>query len=82
MGTDRTIFTVLRWTFFGRGALLAVVGIPLPIVGIVRVSSRPAEISLSLDERGSLAVRFQGADYTTTRARLVAEVAQGSLEIA
>ncbi len=58
MGNERTIFTVLGWTFFGIGALLAVVGIPLLVVGIVRVSSRPGELSLSLDERGSLAVRF------------------------
>ena len=58
MGNERTIFTVLGWTFFGIGALLAVVGIPLLVVGIVRVSSRPGELSLSLDELGSLAVRF------------------------
>ncbi len=58
MGNERTIFTALGWTFFGMGALLAVVGIPLLIVGIVRVSARPGEISLSLDERGTLAVRF------------------------
>lgn len=54
----KTVFTVLGWTFFGFGAILAVVGIPLLIVGIVKLSSRPGQVSLGLDERGGLAVRF------------------------
>ncbi len=56
--SGRTVFTALGWTFFGLGAILAVVGIPLLIVGIVRVSSKPGELSLGLDQNGALAVRF------------------------
>lgn len=59
--TDRntkTIFTALGWTFFGMGAVLALVGIPLLIVGIVRVANKPGEVSLGLASDGSLAVRF------------------------
>lgn len=56
--SSRTVFTALGWTFFGLGALLAVVGIPLLIVGIVRLASKPGELSLGLDQHGSLAVRF------------------------
>lgn len=55
---NQLAFTVLGWTFFGIGAVLAVVGIPLLIVGIVKVSSRPGELSLGIDQHGSLAVRF------------------------
>ena len=55
---SRTVFTVLGWTFFGMGALLAVVGIPLLIVGIVKLSSRPGQVSLGIDQQGNLAVRF------------------------
>lgn len=58
-GSARTVFTVLGWTFFGIGALLAVVGIPLLIVGIVKLSApRPGEIGLTLSQNGSLAVSF------------------------
>ena len=56
--SGRTVFTVLGWTFFGIGAVLALVGIPLLIVGIVRVSTKPGELGLTLDERGQLAVSF------------------------
>lgn len=54
----RTIFTVLGWTFFGIGGVLALVGLPLLIVGIVKLASRPGQVSLGLDQRGQLAVRF------------------------
>jgi hypothetical protein len=57
-GSARTVFTALGWTFFGIGALLAVVGIPLLIVGIVRVSNRPGQLALGIDQHGQLAVRF------------------------
>lgn len=56
---NETVFRVLGWTFFGIGALLAVVGIPLLIVGIVKLSApRPGEIGLTLSQNGSLAVSF------------------------
>lgn len=55
--SSRTVFTALGWTGFGIGAVLALVGIPLLIVGIVRVSARN-QIGLVVDERGSLVVRF------------------------
>lgn len=55
--STRTVFTVLGWTGFGFGAVLALVGIPLLIVGIVRVSAKN-QVGLVLDERGSLMVRF------------------------
>jgi hypothetical protein len=56
-GSARTVFTALGWTGFGIGAVLAIVGIPLLIVGIVRVSARN-QLGLVIDERGSLLVRF------------------------
>lgn len=57
-GSAKTMFTVLGWTLGGFGALLAVVGIPLLIVGIVKLSSRPGPVPLSLDQHGQWAVRF------------------------
>lgn len=57
-GSARTVFTVLGWTFGGFGAVLMLVGIPLLIVGIVQVSSRPGQLSLGLDQHGQLAVTF------------------------
>jgi hypothetical protein len=57
-GSSRTVFTVLGWTFGGIGGVLLLVGIPLLIVGIVKLSSRPGNVSLSLDRSGQLAVTF------------------------
>jgi hypothetical protein len=57
IGNARTILQVLGWTGFGFGAVLCLVGIPLLIVGIVRVSAKN-QLGLVLDERGSLLVRF------------------------
>lgn len=54
----KTVFTVLGWTFFGFGAVLAVVGIPLLIVGIVQLSNRPGRVSLTVGQGGNLAVAF------------------------
>ena len=57
-GSARTVFTVLGWTFFGFGALLAVVGIPLLIVGIVKLSAPRDGLGLTIGQNGSLAVSF------------------------
>ena len=38
--------------------VLALVGIPLLIVGIVRVSNRGDQLGLVLDERGQFVVKF------------------------
>lgn len=54
----RTVFTVLGWTGFGIGAVLALVGIPLLVVGIVRLSVKPGEMGLVLGKDGQLAVAF------------------------
>lgn len=58
MGSARTVFTVLGWTGFGIGAVLALVGIPLLVVGIVRLSVKPGEMGLVLGKDGQLAVAF------------------------
>ncbi|MDP1822345.1 MAG: hypothetical protein Q8L48_03855 [Archangium sp.] len=58
MGSARTVFTVLGWTFFGIGAVLALVGIPLLVVGIVRLSVKPGEMGLVIGKDGQLAVAF------------------------
>ena len=57
-GSDRTVSTVLGWTFAGIGGVLGLVGLPLLIVGIVKLATRPGSVSLGLDQRGQLAVRF------------------------
>lgn len=57
-GSARTVFTVLGWTFTGFGGIVMLVGIPLLIVGIVKLASRPGQVGLGLDQRGQLAVRF------------------------
>lgn len=56
-GNAQTIFTVLGWTFVGFGGVLALVGIPLLVVGIVRLA-RPNHLGLSLTSSGQLAVTF------------------------
>jgi hypothetical protein len=56
--STKTVFTVLGWTGVGFGGVLALVGIPLLIVGIVRVSNRGDQLGLVLDERGQFVVRF------------------------
>lgn len=53
----KTVFTALGWTFVGFGGLLALVGIPLLVVGIVRLA-RPPHLGLSLTSSGQLAVTF------------------------
>lgn len=55
---NQLVFTVLGWTFFGIGALLAVVGIPLLIVGIVKLSARRDGLGLTIGQNGSFAVTF------------------------
>ena len=57
-GSSRTVFTVLGWTFAGIGGVLLLVGLPLLIVGIVKLSNRPAHVGLGLDHRGQWAVTF------------------------
>ncbi len=56
--SERTVFTALGWTGVGFGGVLALVGIPLLIVGIVRVSNRGDQLGLVLDERGQFVVKF------------------------
>lgn len=55
---NETVFRVLGWTFFGMGALLAVVGIPLLIVGIVKLAAPRDGLGLTVGQNGSLAVSF------------------------
>ena len=55
-GSTRTLFTALGWTSLGLGMVLGAVGIPLLIVGIVRLS-RPG-LALSVSQSGALAVSF------------------------
>lgn len=57
-GSDRTVFTVLGWTFTGIGILLGVIGIPLFIVGIANLASPGLAKHLSVSPEGNLAVRF------------------------
>jgi hypothetical protein len=57
-GSTRTVLTVLGWTSAGFGMLLGAVGIPLLIVGIVKLSSRGSVAALSVSNDGALAVRF------------------------
>ncbi|MFT3711885.1 MAG: hypothetical protein QM817_29955 [Archangium sp.] len=58
-GSDFTVSQVLGWTFFGIGALLAVVGLPLLIVGIVNLATVPPKVgSLGISREGNLAVFF------------------------
>lgn len=56
-GSEKTVFTVLGWTSAGFGMLLGAVGIPLLIVGIVKLAN-PSGLSLTVDHRGELAVAF------------------------
>jgi hypothetical protein len=56
-GSTKTVLTVLGWTSAGFGMLLGAVGIPLLIVGIVKLSRRDG-IALSVSNDGALAVRF------------------------
>lgn len=56
--SGRVVFTALGWTGFGIGAVLMLVGIPLLIVGIVKLSMKQGMIGLTLDHRGQLAVAF------------------------
>lgn len=55
-GSTRTLFTALGWTSVGIGIVLAAVGIPLLVTGIVRLS-RPG-LALSVTQSGALAVSF------------------------
>lgn len=58
-GSDFTVSQVLGWTFFGIGALLAVVGLPLLIVGIVNLATVPPKVgSIGITREGALAVFF------------------------
>ncbi len=57
-GSTKTVFTALGWTAAGFGMLLGAVGIPLLIVGIVKLSA-PRELAwLHVSEQGLLAARF------------------------
>ncbi len=53
----KTVFQVLGWTGVGFGGIVAIVGIPLLIVGIVRVSAKN-DLGLAVGNDGSLIVRF------------------------
>lgn len=56
---ERTVSLVLGWTFTGFGGLLLVIGIPLLVVGIVRVATpHRGFVGLELGSNGQLAVRF------------------------
>jgi hypothetical protein len=57
-GSDKTVFTVLGWTGVGFGGLLAAIGIPLLVVGIVRVATPRRFAGLELGSDGQLALRF------------------------
>jgi hypothetical protein len=58
-GSAQTVSQVLGWTFFGIGALLVVVGLPLLIVGIVNLATVPPKVgSLGISREGNLAVFF------------------------
>ena len=62
MGSDRTVGLVLGWTFFGVGALLTVIGLPLLIVGIVKIATAPLpqkkSVALGISSDGALALVF------------------------
>lgn len=58
METAKLVWTVLGWTFFGMGAIVMLVGIPILIVGIVRVATRDGTAALGLTRDGQLAVTF------------------------
>jgi hypothetical protein len=51
-------WTVVGWTFFGIGAVVALVGIPILIVGIVRLATRNYTTALHVSKEGNLAVSF------------------------
>jgi hypothetical protein len=55
--SDRTVFTVLGWTSAGIGMVLGAVGIPLLIVGIVKLAT-PTEVGLTVGPQGQLALAF------------------------
>ena len=55
-GSTRTVLTALGWTSLGVGVVLGAVGIPLLIVGIVKLSRRG--VALSVSQTGNLAVAF------------------------
>jgi hypothetical protein len=57
-GNDFTVSQVLGWTFFGIGALMLAVGLPLLIVGIVNLATVPPRVGLGLTKQGELAVFF------------------------
>lgn len=56
-GSTRTVYTALGWTLAGFGAVLAVVGIPILIFGIVTVSRSDSELALTVTHDG-LALAF------------------------
>lgn len=45
--SQRVVFTALGWTGFGIGAVLLLVGIPLLIVGIVKLSVKDGEVAIA-----------------------------------
>lgn len=57
-GSTKTVYTALGWTSVGFGIVLGAVGIPLLVVGIVRLSSPGLASRLTVSEQGQLLVRF------------------------
>ncbi|MGV3622338.1 MAG: hypothetical protein ACO1OB_16085 [Archangium sp.] len=61
-GTERTVSTVLGWTFLGGGALFAVIGIPLVIAGVITMATAPLarrdRVGLTVTRNGNFAVTF------------------------
>lgn len=55
-GSTRVVYTALGWTSLGVGIILGAVGIPLLIVGAVRLSHRG--VALTVTQNGGLAVAF------------------------
>jgi hypothetical protein len=56
-GSTKTVYTVLGWTSAGFGMLLGAVGIPLLIVGIVKLANRGG-VAISVSKDAPLAVAF------------------------
>lgn len=61
-GSERTVSTVLGWTFLGAGALFAVIGVPLVIAGVITMATSPLarrdRVALTVSRNGNLAVTF------------------------
>ena len=62
-GSTRTVYTALGWTSAGFGMLLGAVGLPVLIVGIVKLASGSGQaraLAQTANQQGALAVGFSG----------------------